>query len=143
MVNLINKTFAACCVASTIAAFAPAICNAATLPECPQTIVASQTVQITPEGWNALPYSGPQRLMRITFKLRPDSGELPPDEEKEKGGKQILVWDVKGLKELEQICEYSGTLARLTRPVTGIVTRCEVQEIRSAGSPVRFSGGCH
>jgi len=139
MVNRISKIFAACCVAS---AFSAGICNAAPLLECPQTLLVSQTVQTTPDGWSAMPYSGPLLLRRITFNMGSDYGELRPDDEKEKGEKRMLIWDVKGIKDLEQVCEYSGTLARLTRPVTGIVTRCEVQEIRAAGSPVRFSGGC-
>jgi hypothetical protein len=119
------------------------ICNAAPLPECPPTILVAQLAQAAPDGWALVPYSGEQRLARITFKLRSDSGELRPDEEMGKAGKQMLTWNVEGLKELEQICVYSGTLARLSRPIADAVSRCEVRESKLPSGAVQITSKCH
>ena len=77
----------------------------------------SQVPDAVIDGWKPVPYSGRQRLSRITFKLHSDPGELRPDEETGKAGEQILIWNVEGMNEPEQICEYSGTLARLSHPI--------------------------
>lgn len=118
-------------------------CHATPLPECPPSLVVAQSVQSAPEGWEQTPYSGRQRLARITFKLRADAGELRPDEEAHKGGKRTLVWQVQGLKELVQICAYTGTLAVVSRPVTGVVTRCAVTEAKLPSGGLRLSAECH
>ena len=44
---------------------------------------------------------------------------MRPDEEQESEGKRTMIWDVSGLKNLQQVCEYGGTLATLTRTVQG------------------------
>jgi hypothetical protein len=118
-------------------------CNAAPLPECPQTISVAQVAQAAPKGWEEVPYSGVQRLARITFKLRSDSGELRPDEERGKTGQQTLIWNVDGMKDLEQICVYSGTLARLSRLVADAVSRCEVREAKLPGGAFHITSECH
>lgn len=119
------------------------ICNAAPLPECPQTIAVSQVVETAPNGWEHVPYSGAQGLARVTFKLRADPGELRPDEERGRAGKQTLIWNVEGMKDLEQICVYSGTLVHLSRPVAGSVSRCEVREARLPGGALQITSECH
>lgn len=118
------------------------ICNAATLAECPQTVPVTQAAQSAPEGWVPMPYSGPQRLVRVGFKLRSDPGELRADEERGKPGKRMLAWNVDGMKGLEQVCVYAGTLARLSRPVEGVVTRCEVRESRLPGGALQVTAQC-
>lgn len=118
------------------------ICHAAPLPECPPTLAISQAAQAAPDGWESVPYSGAQRLARITFKLSADPGELRHDEERTKSGKKVLTWHVEGLTGLEQICVYSGTLARLSRPVAGTVSRCEVHEEKLASGGVKMTGEC-
>ena len=99
--------------------------------------------QGAPDGWAQVPYSGAQRLAHITFKLRSDPGELRPDEEIGKAGKQTLIWNVEGMKDLEQICVYSGTLVRLSRPVAGVVDRCEVRETKLLGGGFQIMSECH
>jgi hypothetical protein len=97
-----------------------------TLPPCPPAIETSQEVHNGPKGWTAASYAGRQALSRVTFKLADDPGELRPDEENRIGGERVLVWRVADMDGLQQVCEYAGTLARLTRPVAGRVARCEV-----------------
>lgn len=128
---------------SMLAAFYLGACNAESLPDCPQTLVVAQTAKAIPEGWEGVPYAGTQRLARITFKLRSDPGELRPDEDSVGGGKRILIRAVDGMKDIEQICVYTGTLARLSRPVPSAVTRCEVHEEKVSGGPPRLTANCH
>lgn len=117
-------------------------CEAAPLPDCPPTILVSETILSNPNGWDKAPYTGNQRLVRITFKLHSDPGELRPDEEYNQNGNQILIWNVEGMKELEQICTYTGTLVRLSRPVKGTVSHCKVQVTKSSGASPGISAEC-
>jgi hypothetical protein len=100
--------------------------TAADLPVCPLTIESAQDAKNIPQGWTGQSYSGRQRFQRLTFKLATDPGELRPDDEKTVSGKRMLAWEVSGMEKLLQVCEYSGTLATLSRPVPGKVSRCEV-----------------
>src|SRR5436309_3299050 len=86
--------------------------EAAPLPICPPLLKVSQTGQSVPEDWNQVPFAGTQRLARITFRLSTDTGELRPDDERDVHGQRVLVWNVEGMKGLEQVCEYTGTLVR-------------------------------
>ena len=117
--------------------------NASPLPPCPSTLSVSQLAEAAPKGWEPLPYSGTQGLMHITFKLRTDPGELRPDEEKGRAGNRVLIWNVEGLKDIEQICVYSGTLVRLSRPVAGTVSHCEVREKRLPNGALQITSDCH
>jgi hypothetical protein len=104
----------------------PSGLEAAPLPNCPPLLKVSQTGQSVPEHWNQVPFAGTQRLARITFRVSTDPGELRPDDERNIDGQRVLVWNVEGMKGLEQVCEYTGTLVRLVRPVSGVVKRCQV-----------------
>jgi hypothetical protein len=142
MVNSTKNGFVPGCTLLAIFMFVFGVCNAKSLPECPQTISVLQATQAAPDGWEQVPYSGSQRLARITFRLRSDTGELRPDEEKVIAGKQTLIWNVDGMTELEQICVYAGTLARLSRSVSGVVHRCEVREAKTPAGSLRITSEC-
>ena len=112
------------------------------LPSCPSLLAVSQSAQAPPKDWTHVPYSGSQRLSRITFRLSTDPGELRPDDERNTAGRRTFVWNVEALKGLEQVCEYTGTLARLVRPVPGSVKRCEVEINSVAKGSATMSSRC-
>jgi hypothetical protein len=105
----------------------PSRAMAGPLPSCPPLLTVSQSAQSPSKDFTQVPYSGSQRLSRITFRLSTDPGELRPDDEHNTAGRRTFIWNVEGLKGLEQVCEYTGTLVRLVRPVRGSVKRCEVE----------------
>ena len=122
---------------STIFAVAQAVADP--LPSCPPMLEVSQSALHPPAPWNPLDYQGRHRFIHLTFKLAGDAGAMRPDEEQESEGKRTMIWDVSGLKNLQQVCEYGGTLATLTRTVQGRRTRCEVVErFREAGERPNF-----
>jgi hypothetical protein len=112
------------------------------LPECPPLIEVMQEVRNPPEGWSSVSPSGRQRLARVTFKLAADSGELHPDVERDAGGHHTMTWTVAGMNGLLLVCEYGGTLARLTRPVNGAVKQCEVVLSSTKPTSVPISAQC-
>jgi len=110
--------------------------TAGPLPACPSTLSVTQSPTVPVNDWTPVPYAGSQRLFRITFRLAADSGELRPDDERNAAGRQTSIWNVEGMKGLQQVCEYSGTLVRLVRPVPGVVKRCEVEAPSASKSGV-------
>ena len=120
----------------------PARAAADSLLECPPLIEVVQEVRNPPAGWSPVSSSGRQRLTRVTFKLAEDSGELRPDVERNAGGRHILTWTVVGMNGLQLVCEYGGTLARLTRSVNGAVKQCEVVLSNTKPTSLPISAQC-
>jgi hypothetical protein len=143
MVSRILKVIAILSAVCIFAMLAPSYFKAAALPECPQLLKVSQTAQSVPEDWTQVPFVGTQRLVRITFRLSVDPGELRPDDERDVQGERVFIWNVEGMNHLEQVCEYSGTLARLVRPVPGDVRRCEVKVNNATPGALRVSARCY
>lgn len=131
--------FSAGC-SSTVLLFS--CCYAEPLPECPKLLDVSQTVLVAPDMWAQVPYTGPQRLERVTVNNSAERSELRPDSVRETSGEAVFIWDVSDVESLWQQCVYSGTSARLVRPITGSRERCEVVLKSPHAGDVQIAARC-
>lgn len=130
-------------LASVLVGISCSFAISAPLPDCPKILSVSEVAQSSPTGWDQSSYSVARIFNRVSFKAHSDAGELRPDDEKGKPGNRLLMWDVDGIKGLEQVCAYAGTVARLTRSVSGYFKVCSAREERLSDGGSNFKIECH
>lgn len=100
-----------------IVLFLPKYCFATSPQECPRVIEVNQEAASTYSNWRVLASKANHRFRRMSFKVRAELGELRSDNEKFTKGGIVSHWDFPPNQEIEQVCEYSGTLVKLVRKI--------------------------
>jgi hypothetical protein len=99
---------------------------------CPDTISVEQKPGPPVEGWKASVEKGINRFSNVMFYDGPleQMASLVPDKQWRKGDKEYATWELGPItdpsREIWLSCQYSGTLAVLSRPLPRDVAECTV-----------------
>ena len=85
--------------------------------DCPQRIEVNQEMLSSYNDWRVIASKGNHRFRRMTFKVKADPGELRSDSEEHKNNTTKIHWNFPLNEEIEQVCEYSGTLVKLVKKI--------------------------